>query len=96
MRYVSNVEEPAWHGYVYCSALLTATILQALINGASNKRALLVGMRLRSAVTASIYRKAFTFHISGRPPTTNLISIDAQKLAELAPALNYEIGRAHV
>lgn len=86
--------EPLWRGYLYAVTMLMVSILQVILQAQHSYASYSVGMRIRSAVTSAVYRKALRLSCGARKATTvgeivNLMAVDVQKLMELAIYLNY-------
>lgn len=92
IAYVEENEEE-WKGYFYaCLLFITATI-QTLVLAQYFNRMFIVGMRIRTALVAAIYRKALRMSNAAKKESTvgeivNLMSVDAQKFIDLTAYLN--------
>ncbi|XP_041981791.1 multidrug resistance-associated protein 1 isoform X4 [Aricia agestis] len=85
--------EPDWKGYMYAVALLLCATAQTMLLAHYFTRMYLVGMRIRTALTSSIYRKSLRISNAARKESTvgeivNLMSVDAQRFVELTAYLN--------
>lgn len=85
--------EEQWKGYFYAALLVGAAIIQILISSQYNNRMFLIGMRIRTALVAVIYKKALRISNKTRKERTvgemvNLISVDAQRFVHLTGFLN--------
>ncbi|CAD0199749.1 unnamed protein product [Chrysodeixis includens] len=86
-------DEPIWKGYLYAVALLACATVQTMLLAHYFTRMYLVGMRIRTALTSSIYRKSLRMSNASRKESTvgeivNLMSVDAQRFIELTAYLN--------
>ncbi|XP_066599372.1 multidrug resistance-associated protein 1 isoform X2 [Prorops nasuta] len=86
-------DEPMWKGYFYTILLLLTATLQTLILSQYFQRMLLVGLRIRTALIAAIYRKALRMSNTARKESTvgeivNLMSVDAQRFMDLTAYIN--------
>ncbi|XP_034949722.1 multidrug resistance-associated protein 1 isoform X2 [Chelonus insularis] len=85
--------EPLWKGYLYAILLLITATFQTLVLSQYFNRMFIVGMRMRTALVASIYRKALRMSNAARKESTvgeivNLMSVDAQRFMDLMPYIN--------
>ncbi|KYM99989.1 Multidrug resistance-associated protein 1 [Cyphomyrmex costatus] len=86
-------DEPMWKGYLYSILLLLTAMLQTLVLSQYFHRMFLVGLRIRTALIAAIYRKALRMSNAARKETTlgeivNLMSVDAQRFMDLTAYVN--------
>lgn len=86
-------KESLWKGYLYAILMLVTAIIQTIILSQYFNRMFLVGMRIRTALISTIYRKAMCLSNSSRKESTvgeivNLMSVDAQRFMELTAYLN--------
>ncbi|KAL0104453.1 hypothetical protein PUN28_017289 [Cardiocondyla obscurior] len=86
-------DEPMWKGYFYSVLLLLTAILQTLVLSQYFHRMFLVGLRIRTALIAAIYRKALRMSNAARKESTlgeivNLMSVDAQRFMDLTAYIN--------
>ncbi|KAI1894334.1 hypothetical protein AGOR_G00114740 [Albula goreensis] len=77
-----------WNGYLYAVALLLVTILQSLFLQQYFQRCFVLGMKVRTAIMAAVYRKALVVSNDARKESTvgetvNLMSADAQRFNEV-------------
>ncbi|KAG6802309.1 multidrug resistance-associated protein 1 [Apis mellifera caucasica] len=85
--------EPLWKGYFYAVLLLITAIFQTLVLSQYFHRMFLVGLRIRTALIAAIYRKALRMSNAARKESTvgeivNLMSVDAQRFMDLTAYIN--------
>ena len=57
IRFVKDPEEPAWRGYFYAAVMFLFFLLQTAVLHQYSVKAMLIGMRLRSTICASVYNK---------------------------------------
>ncbi|CAK9830188.1 Multidrug resistance-associated protein 1 [Anthophora retusa] len=96
LRFLINFikeDEEMWKGYFYAVLLLITATFQTLVLAQYFHRMLLVGLRVRTALTAAIYRKALRMSNSARKESTvgeivNLMSVDAQRFMDLTAYIN--------
>ncbi|XP_018359856.1 PREDICTED: multidrug resistance-associated protein 1 isoform X5 [Trachymyrmex cornetzi] len=86
-------DEPMWKGYFYSVLLLLTAMLQTLVLSQYFHRMFLVGLRIRTALIAAIYRKALRMSNAARKESTlgeivNLMSVDAQRFMDLTAYIN--------
>lgn len=86
-------DEEQWKGYFYAVLLFGTATIQTLVLSQYFNRMFIVGMRIRTALVAAIYRKALRMSNMARKQRTvgeivNLMSVDAQKFVELTAYLN--------
>jgi ATP-binding cassette subfamily C (CFTR/MRP) protein 1 len=55
--FVKDQDEPQWRGYVYAALLLVTATCQTILLSQYFNRMFLVGLRIRTALISSIYRK---------------------------------------
>ena len=82
-----------WKGYFYSVLLLLTAMLQTLVLSQYFHRMFLVGLRIRTALIAAIYRKALRMSNAARKESTlgeivNLMSVDAQRFMDLTAYIN--------
>lgn len=82
-----------WKGYLYAILLLLTAVLQTLILSQYFHRMFLVGLRMRTALIAAIYRKALRMSNAARKESTvgeivNLMSVDAQRFMDVTAYIN--------
>ena len=59
IRFVKDPEEPAWRGYFYAAVMFLFFLLQTAVLHQYSVKAMLIGMRLRSTICASVYNKVW-------------------------------------
>uniref|UniRef100_A0A8C2Z5V6 ATP-binding cassette, sub-family C (CFTR/MRP), member 2 n=1 Tax=Cyclopterus lumpus TaxID=8103 RepID=A0A8C2Z5V6_CYCLU len=88
---VSFTQDPsrfAWEGYLYAVLLLLVAILQSLVLQQYFQRCFVLGMKVRTAITAAVYKKALVVSNDTRKESTvgeivNLMSADAQRFNDV-------------
>ncbi|KAK3912845.1 Canalicular multispecific organic anion transporter 2 [Frankliniella fusca] len=88
IAFTVDVNEPMWKGLVYAGAMLITALVQTLLMSQYNIRMNLVGMRVRTALVAAIYRKSLRMSNVARKDKTvgeivTLMSVDAQRFLDL-------------
>ncbi|XP_062927402.1 canalicular multispecific organic anion transporter 1 isoform X1 [Mobula hypostoma] len=78
-----------WKGYLYAILLFILAVLQSVMLQQYFNCCFLLGMRVRTAVTAAVYKKALTVSNKARKESTvgeivNLMAVDTQRLNEVA------------
>lgn len=78
---------------MYAILMLVIAMIQTLVLSQYFNRMFLVGMRIRTALISTIYRKAMCMSNASRKESTvgeivNLMSVDAQRFVELTAYLN--------
>ncbi|XP_067909266.1 canalicular multispecific organic anion transporter 1 isoform X2 [Heterodontus francisci] len=88
---VSFTEDPSiytWVGYLYAVLLFLTALIQSLLLQQYFYCCFLLGMRVRTAITAAVYKKALTVSNAARKESTvgeivNLMAVDAQRLNDV-------------
>ncbi|XP_044158857.1 multidrug resistance-associated protein 1-like [Bufo gargarizans] len=91
---LQNSLAPTWQSFFIAVLLLICPCFQSLFLHQHDYQCYVIGMRLRSAIVGSVYKKALVISNAGRKNSSageivNLISTDVQKLMDLATCLNY-------
>ncbi|XP_073338250.1 ATP-binding cassette sub-family C member 2 [Pagrus major] len=78
----------AWEGYLYAVLLLLVAILQSLLLQQYFQRCFVLGMKVRTALMAAVYKKALVVSNEARKESTvgetvNLMSADAQRFNDV-------------
>lgn len=86
-------KEEQWKGFLYAGLLFLTASIQTLVLAQYFQRMFIVGMRIRTALISTIYRKALRMSNTAKKESTvgeivNLMSVDAQKFIELTAYLN--------
>uniref|UniRef100_A0A8C4ETT2 Canalicular multispecific organic anion transporter 1 n=1 Tax=Dicentrarchus labrax TaxID=13489 RepID=A0A8C4ETT2_DICLA len=77
-----------WEGYLYAVLLLVVAVLQSLFLQQYFQRCFVLGMKVRTAIMASVYKKALVVSNEARKESTvgetvNLMSADAQRFNDV-------------
>ncbi|XP_051488594.1 multidrug resistance-associated protein 1 isoform X2 [Apus apus] len=93
LKFSKDQEAPSWHGYFYALTMFLLACLQTLFEQRYMYMCLVLGLRLKTAVTGLVYRKILVMsHASRKVATvgeiTNLVSVDVQKLMDLVIYFN--------
>jgi len=85
--------EPVWHGYVYAASIFLGVLLGVIFEGQYFQNVMRVGMRTRSTLIASVFRKSLRLTQDGRKgftagKITNLMTTDAEALQQIAQQLH--------
>ncbi|NXE47010.1 MRP6 protein, partial [Casuarius casuarius] len=88
LEFIEDQEAPNWHGYFYAFAMFLLACLQTLFEQRYMYMCLVLGLRLKTAVTGLVYRKILVMSNASRKAATvgeivNLVSVDVQKLMDL-------------
>uniref|UniRef100_A0A8C0BW99 ABC-type glutathione-S-conjugate transporter n=1 Tax=Buteo japonicus TaxID=224669 RepID=A0A8C0BW99_9AVES len=90
LEFIEDQEAPSWHGYFYAFTMFLLACLQTLFEQRYMYMCLVLGLRLKTAVTGLVYRKVSILVMSSasRKAATvgeivNLVSVDVQKLMDL-------------
>ncbi|XP_023349637.1 canalicular multispecific organic anion transporter 2 isoform X2 [Eurytemora carolleeae] len=87
-------DEPFWHGYFYVAVLGIFSFISLVFNHQSWYRQQSIGLRVRTALTAAIYRKSLKLSCGAKNQiptgeTLNMMSIDTQKFYEFVSYINF-------
>nr|XP_049593463.1 multidrug resistance-associated protein 1-like isoform X1 [Syngnathus scovelli] len=90
---VRDEDAAAWKGFLLAGLLFLLSCLQSLFNHQYMYRCFTLGMRLKSAVTALVYRKCLVMSSGARRHCAvgeiiNLISVDTQKMMDFVVYVN--------
>uniref|UniRef100_H2Z8F9 Uncharacterized protein n=1 Tax=Ciona savignyi TaxID=51511 RepID=H2Z8F9_CIOSA len=93
ITFTATENAPMWQGYLLGVGMFVSAILQSVILQQYFHICFVVGMRLRSAIISSIYRKSLLLSNAARKESTvgevvNLMSVDAQRFMDLMSYLN--------
>ncbi|XP_075623995.1 multidrug resistance-associated protein 1 isoform X1 [Balearica regulorum gibbericeps] len=88
LEFIDDQEAPSWHGYFYAFTMFLLACLQTLFEQRYMYMCLVLGLRLKTAVTGLVYRKILVMSNASRKAATvgeivNLVSVDVQKLMDL-------------
>ncbi|XP_072293747.1 ATP-binding cassette sub-family C member 2 [Eucyclogobius newberryi] len=86
--FTQNTSRPVWEGYLYALLLLFVAVLQSLFLQQYFQRCFVLGMKVRTAITAAVYKKALVVSNDVRKESTvgetvNLMSADAQRFNDV-------------
>ncbi|CAH1406918.1 unnamed protein product [Nezara viridula] len=93
INFVSS-DEPMWRGYFYAVMMLFIGIVMPLLHGNYSLTLLIVGLRTRTALISTIYRKSLKLSNAARKETTlgeivNLMAVDSQSIMGSLTYINY-------
>ncbi|KFQ81082.1 Multidrug resistance-associated protein 1, partial [Phoenicopterus ruber ruber] len=88
LEFIEDQEAPSWHGYFYACTMFLLACLQTLFEQRYMYMCLVLGLRLKTAVTGLVYRKILVMSNASKKAATvgeivNLVSVDVQKLMDL-------------
>ncbi|XP_070696945.1 ATP-binding cassette sub-family C member 2 [Pempheris klunzingeri] len=88
ISFTQDKSQYTWQGYVYAVLLLVVALLQSLFLQQYFQRCFVLGMKVRTAIMASVYKKALVVSNDARKETTvgetvNLMSADAQRFNDV-------------
>ena len=90
--FISSGEEQ-WKGYLYMILLVALKMIVILLNSQYFLQQLIIGLRMRSALTSAIFNKSFKLTSKSRRErslgeSVNLMQIDSQRLMDVIQNLN--------
>uniref|UniRef100_A0A8C0VF94 ABC-type glutathione-S-conjugate transporter n=1 Tax=Cyanistes caeruleus TaxID=156563 RepID=A0A8C0VF94_CYACU len=88
LKFIEDQAAPSWLGYFYAFSMFLLGCLQTLFEQRYMYMCLVLGLRLRTALTGLVYRKILVMSNASRKAATpgeivNLVSVDVQKLMDL-------------
>uniref|UniRef100_A0A7N8XGS3 ATP-binding cassette, sub-family C (CFTR/MRP), member 2 n=1 Tax=Mastacembelus armatus TaxID=205130 RepID=A0A7N8XGS3_9TELE len=88
ISFTQDTSSYAWEGYLYAVLLLVVAILQSLFLQQYFQRCFVLGMKVRTAIMAAVYKKALVVSNDTRKESTvgetvNLMSADAQRFNDV-------------
>uniref|UniRef100_A0A670K068 ABC-type glutathione-S-conjugate transporter n=1 Tax=Podarcis muralis TaxID=64176 RepID=A0A670K068_PODMU len=87
LDFITDPEAPYWKGYFYATLMFLLACLETLLEQQYMYMCLVLGVRLKTAVTGLVYRKVKK--IDGQKgEIVNLVSVDVQKLTDLITYFN--------
>ena len=94
IAYTDDLSEPSWHGYVYAGLFIVSNLTQSFVNAYHYHRMCVLGLRIRTSIISSIYRKSLGLSNSAKKVSTtgeiiNLMAVDASRFLELFQFINY-------
>ncbi|CAG5127097.1 unnamed protein product, partial [Candidula unifasciata] len=91
--YTKNIREneerhQEWKGYVYASAFFVVAVLGSIMFNLNFHIGMTLGMRIKSALIAAVYKKSLTISNEAKKESTvgeivNLMSVDCQRLQDV-------------
>ncbi|NXA05652.1 MRP6 protein, partial [Sapayoa aenigma] len=88
LKFIEDQEAPSWLGYFYAFTMFLLACLQTLFEQRYMYMCVVLGLRLKTAVTGLVYRKILVMSNASRKAAAvgeivNLVSVDVQKLMDL-------------
>ncbi|NXM50930.1 MRP1 protein, partial [Gymnorhina tibicen] len=88
LKFIEDQAAPSWLGYFYAFSMFVLGCLQTLFEQRYMYMCLVLGLRLRTALTGLVYRKILVMSNASRKAAAigeivNLVSVDVQKLMDL-------------
>ncbi|XP_042293272.1 ATP-binding cassette sub-family C member 6 isoform X2 [Sceloporus undulatus] len=88
LDFITVPESPSWKGYLCAAVMFLLACLRTLFEQQYMYMCLVLGVRLKTAITGLIYRKVLIMSNAAKKATTvgeivNLVSVDMQKLMDL-------------
>lgn len=88
ISFTQDTSRYTWEGYMYAVLLLVVALLQSLFLQQYFQRCFVLGMKVRTAIMAAVYKKALVVSNDTRKESTvgetvNLMSADAQRFNDL-------------
>ena len=89
----TNSEEEQWKGYLYMVYLVGINLIKTILNSQYFLEQMLIGLRIRAAMTSALFRKALRLSSKSRKErsvgeTVNLMQIDTQRMMDVIQSLN--------
>ena len=69
INFTNDPTEPSWHGYLYAFLLFMVAVIQSLFLHQYFHRGFTLGLRMRTAIIAAVYRKVHHTHTHLTPST---------------------------
>ena len=87
-------EEPFWHGIFFTMIFVVTNFVTSISSGYNQHRMAALGMRIRTCLIGSIYRKSIVLAMHSKKDYTtgeivNLMAVDSQRFADMLPWLCY-------
>nr|XP_032817141.1 canalicular multispecific organic anion transporter 2-like isoform X1 [Petromyzon marinus] len=94
IRFVGDNSRPTWHGYALAGLMFLCAIATSMLAHQHFHAGFVTGIRLRSALTGLLYRKALMITQAARlscagGELTTLMSVDVQHMADITNNLNF-------
>ncbi|XP_019116392.2 ATP-binding cassette sub-family C member 2 [Larimichthys crocea] len=88
ISFTQDKDSYVWEGYLYAVLLLVVAIFQSLLLQQYFQRCFVLGMKVRTAIMATVYKKALVVSNEARKESTvgetvNLMSADAQRFNDV-------------
>ncbi|MEQ2257992.1 hypothetical protein XENORESO_000217, partial [Xenotaenia resolanae] len=88
ISFIQDKSSYAWEGYLYAVLLLVVALLQSLFLQQYFQQCFVLGMKVRTALMAAVYKKALVMSNDNRKESTvgetvNLMSADAQRFNDV-------------
>ncbi|KAJ0067200.1 hypothetical protein NL108_012940, partial [Boleophthalmus pectinirostris] len=88
VEFTQDKQRPVWEGYLYAVLLLVMALLQSVFLQQYFQRCFVLGVKVRTAIMAAVYKKALVVSNDVRKESTvgetvNLISADAQRFNDV-------------
>ena len=82
-----------WKGFFYLALLFCTVSLQSVLTSQYWERMMVIGVKVRTALVAALYKKSLRISSAARKESTvgeivNLMSVDVQKFMDLLPFVN--------
>ena len=89
----TSSQQEQWKGFLYMGLLVTINLTNTLLNSQYFKEQTLIGLRMRSALTSTLYRKSLRLSSRARKErsvgeTVNLMQLDTQRIMDVILQLN--------
>uniref|UniRef100_A0A670K303 ABC-type glutathione-S-conjugate transporter n=1 Tax=Podarcis muralis TaxID=64176 RepID=A0A670K303_PODMU len=88
LDFITDPEAPYWKGYFYATLMFLLACLETLLEQQYMYMCLVLGVRLKTAVTGLVYRKVKPAKATTEGEIVNLVSVDVQKLTDLITYFN--------
>lgn len=90
IAFTTSTDEPFWHGVVFSCIFVITNVVQSLTSAYHQHRMYLLGMRVRSTLIASIYRKSLVLASHEKKKYTtgeivNFMAVDSQRFIDMVP-----------
>uniref|UniRef100_A0A8C5GHE0 ATP-binding cassette, sub-family C (CFTR/MRP), member 2 n=1 Tax=Gouania willdenowi TaxID=441366 RepID=A0A8C5GHE0_GOUWI len=88
ISFTKDKSRHTWEGYLYAVLLFVVAVLQSIFLQQYFQRCFVLGMKVRTAITAAVYKKALVVSNDARKESTvgetvNLMSADAQRFNDV-------------
>ncbi|EDV20621.1 uncharacterized protein TRIADDRAFT_31533, partial [Trichoplax adhaerens] len=89
----SDLSRPAWVGYALAGLLFLTTIIRSFVINQMHQIALIVGIKIKTAIIWSLYRKTLKLSGTARKEFTvgqivNLMAVDSERVAGFVDMIN--------